>query len=146
MYLSSISSSTNAYSLTNSTGTSDLDSTPSYLDIGYKNGELESTTSGINASNGSLVDEEQLLLENLGPRRRELGEVIVFTCVYAIILITGVVGNICTCFVIAKNKHMHTATNYYLFSLAVSDVLTLILGKCLLNFVFTLYFRIRRHH
>ncbi|KAH9392547.1 G-protein coupled receptor, partial [Tyrophagus putrescentiae] len=37
-------------------------------------------------------------------------------------------GNICTCIVIARNKYMHTATNYYLFSLAVSDLLLLVLG------------------
>ncbi|XP_030756692.1 pyrokinin-1 receptor-like [Sitophilus oryzae] len=51
-----------------------------------------------------------------------------FTIVYAVIFVTGVVGNISTCFVIAKNKSMHTATNYYLFSLAVSDMLLLISG------------------
>lgn len=52
--------------------------------------------------------------------------VIPFTLVYTVIFITGVVGNISTCIVIAKNKIMHTATNYYLFSLAVSDLLLLI--------------------
>ncbi|XP_035212754.1 pyrokinin-1 receptor-like [Stegodyphus dumicola] len=50
------------------------------------------------------------------------------TLVYAVILMTGVIGNICTCIVIARNRYMHTATNYYLFSLAVSDLLLLILG------------------
>ncbi|XP_060527313.1 pyrokinin-1 receptor-like [Cylas formicarius] len=54
--------------------------------------------------------------------------VIPFTIVYAAIFVTGVVGNISTCVVIAKNKSMHTATNYYLFSLAVSDMLLLISG------------------
>ncbi|XP_076260514.1 pyrokinin-1 receptor-like [Rhynchophorus ferrugineus] len=54
--------------------------------------------------------------------------VIPFTIVYAIIFFTGVIGNISTCVVISKNKSMHTATNYYLFSLAVSDMLLLISG------------------
>lgn len=54
--------------------------------------------------------------------------VIPFTIVYAVIFLTGVIGNISTCIVIAKNKSMHTATNYYLFSLAVSDMLLLISG------------------
>ncbi|KAJ8921321.1 hypothetical protein NQ315_002935 [Exocentrus adspersus] len=49
-----------------------------------------------------------------------------FTIVYVIIFFTGVIGNVSTCVVIAKNKSMHTATNYYLFSLAVSDMLLLI--------------------
>ncbi|XP_054267456.1 pyrokinin-1 receptor-like [Macrosteles quadrilineatus] len=50
------------------------------------------------------------------------------TCLYAVILVSGVVGNISTCVVIARNKHMHTATNYYLFSLAISDLLLLLTG------------------
>lgn len=50
------------------------------------------------------------------------------TAVYAIILFTGLVGNVSTCIVIARNKSMHTATNYYLFSLAISDLLLLISG------------------
>ncbi|CAG9815525.1 unnamed protein product [Phaedon cochleariae] len=40
----------------------------------------------------------------------------------------GVIGNISTCVVIAKNKSMQTATNYYLFSLACSDLLLLLSG------------------
>ena len=33
--------------------------------------------------------------------------------------------------VIVKNKSMHTATNYYLFSLAISDLMILVLGNVL---------------
>lgn len=54
---------------------------------------------------------------------------IMLTVIYVIIFITGVLGNVVTCIVIAKNKGMHTAVNYYLFSLAVSDLLLLISGK-----------------
>jgi 7 transmembrane receptor (rhodopsin family) len=54
---------------------------------------------------------------------------ILLTVIYVIIFITGVLGNVVTCIVIAKNKGMHTAVNYYLFSLAVSDLLLLISGK-----------------
>lgn len=54
---------------------------------------------------------------------------IILTVVYLIIFITGVLGNVITCIVIARNKGMHTAVNYYLFSLAVSDLLLLISGK-----------------
>jgi len=42
---------------------------------------------------------------------------------------TGVIGNVTTCVVIARNSYMHTATNYYLFSLAISDMLSLVFGK-----------------
>lgn len=63
-----------------------------------------------------------------GPRRDPLYIVVPITVVYSIIFLTGVVGNVSTCIVIAKNKSMHTATNYYLFSLAVSDLLLLVCG------------------
>lgn len=54
---------------------------------------------------------------------------VLLTVIYVIIFITGVLGNVVTCIVIARNKSMHTAVNYYLFSLAVSDLLLLISGK-----------------
>lgn len=62
------------------------------------------------------------------PHRDPLYVVIPITIIYAAIFLTGIIGNISTCIVIAKNKHMHTATNYYLFSLAVSDLLLLLWG------------------
>lgn len=75
---------------------------------------------------------EYLLNEHLvamfGPKRDPLYVVIPITCIYLVIFVTGVVGNISTCIVIARNRSMHTATNYYLFSLAVSDFLLLIAG------------------
>lgn len=50
------------------------------------------------------------------------------TILYSFILITGIIGNIVTCVVILKNKYLHTTTNYYLFSLAISDLLLLTFG------------------
>lgn len=63
-----------------------------------------------------------------GPRRDPLYVVVPITVIYMIIFVTGVVGNISTCIVISKNRSMHTATNYYLFSLAISDFLLLLSG------------------
>lgn len=68
------------------------------------------------------------LLEEYILNRDPLHIVVPLTVIYCIIFIIGVVGNVSTCVVIAKNKHMHTATNYYLFSLAVSDILLLLSG------------------
>ncbi|KAM8887731.1 neuromedin-U receptor 1 [Synchiropus picturatus] len=48
--------------------------------------------------------------------------------IYLCIFLVGVLGNALTCTVIARNKVMWTPTNYYLFSLAVSDLLVLLLG------------------
>lgn len=61
-------------------------------------------------------------------RRDSLYIVLPITIIYVTIFLTGVIGNISTCVVIARNKSMHTATNYYLFSLAVSDLLLLVSG------------------
>ncbi|XP_068912117.1 pyrokinin-1 receptor-like isoform X3 [Tenebrio molitor] len=63
-----------------------------------------------------------------GPRRDPLAIVIPITVVYTLTFVSGVVGNVSTCIVIARNKSMHTATNYYLFSLAISDLLLLVSG------------------
>lgn len=65
------------------------------------------------------------------PVRDSLYIVIPLTIVYSIIFLTGMLGNIITCVVISRNKSMHTATNYYLFSLAVSDLLLLLSGLCI---------------
>ncbi|CAG7725864.1 unnamed protein product, partial [Allacma fusca] len=61
-------------------------------------------------------------------RRDPLIVVIPVTLIFSLILLIGLIGNVSTCVVIAKNSYMHTATNYYLFSLAVSDLLLLISG------------------
>lgn len=60
--------------------------------------------------------------------RDSLYVVIPITVIYTTIFLVGTVGNISTCIVIAKNKVMHTATNYYLFSLAISDLVLLFSG------------------
>ena len=51
------------------------------------------------------------------------------TAIYVTLFITGVVGNVATGVVIIRNRSMHTATNYYLFSLALSDLVILLLGE-----------------
>ena len=66
--------------------------------------------------------------ENALDRRDSLYIVLPITVIYVVIFFTGLIGNISTCVVIARNKSMHTATNYYLFSLAVSDLLLLVFG------------------
>lgn len=71
---------------------------------------------------------EFLQQEDSSIRRDPLYIVLPITVIYAVIFVTGLVGNVSTCVVIARNKSMHTATNYYLFSLAMSDLLLLISG------------------
>jgi hypothetical protein len=73
---------------------------------------------------------EDYLIRMLGPKHLPLAVVIPITIIYVTIFVSGVVGNAAVCVVIARNKSMRTATNYYLFSLAVSDLTLLLLGKC----------------
>jgi len=62
------------------------------------------------------------------PIRESLYVVIPMTLIYSLIFITGLVGNISTCIVIARTRILHSATNYYLFSLSISDLLLLLSG------------------
>jgi len=64
----------------------------------------------------------------LGPRRQDFSTAVPMTVVYALIFVTGLIGNVSTCVVIARNHYMHTTTNYCLFNLAISDLLMLLLG------------------
>uniref|UniRef100_A0AAN0LI00 Pyrokinin receptor GPCR protein n=1 Tax=Polyphagotarsonemus latus TaxID=1204166 RepID=A0AAN0LI00_9ACAR len=57
-----------------------------------------------------------------------LSMAIFMTILYFVVFLTGVTGNVGTCIVILRNKYMRTATNYYLFSLAVSDLTLLVFG------------------
>ncbi|TRZ00006.1 hypothetical protein DNTS_022348 [Danionella cerebrum] len=69
---------------------------------------------------------DEYLEKYLGPRRSPVFMPVCIT--YLLIFLVGALGNILTCIVIARNKVMRTPTNFYLFSLAVSDLLVLLLG------------------
>ncbi|CAL7936953.1 unnamed protein product [Xylocopa violacea] len=74
------------------------------------------------------LTEAEYLTKVLGPKYLPMKMVIPLTITYVIIFVTGIFGNIATCTVIIKNSSMQTATNYYLFSLAISDIILLVLG------------------
>ncbi|VTJ51558.1 Hypothetical predicted protein [Marmota monax] len=48
--------------------------------------------------------------------------------VYVLVFVVGVVGNLLVCLLILRDQAMKTPKNYYLFSLAVCDLLVLLLG------------------
>nr|ALM88323.1 neuropeptide receptor A27 [Chilo suppressalis] len=72
--------------------------------------------------------EEEMLWWMMGPRRLPLQEIVPISAVLLVIFLTGVAGNAAVCVVIVRHPAMHTATNYYLFSLALSDLLLLLFG------------------
>ncbi|XP_053154990.1 neuromedin-U receptor 2 [Hemicordylus capensis] len=73
-----------------------------------------------------LNSTEDYLAFLYGPRQSHLS--LPMTCVYVLIFIIGISGNLLVCLVILKQRNMRTPTNYYLFSLAVSDLLVLLFG------------------
>ncbi|KAG6460179.1 hypothetical protein O3G_MSEX011817 [Manduca sexta] len=87
---------------------------------------MSSFTGNTDSSVNTSIPVDPTLI--FGPQRDSLYIVLPITIIYTLIFITGVMGNIFTCIVIVRNKSMHTATNYYLFSLAMSDLLLLISG------------------
>lgn len=66
---------------------------------------------------------------SMAGRRDPMTVVLPVTICYALIFVAGVLGNVITCAVISRNRNMHTATNYYLFNLAISDLILLLSGK-----------------
>ncbi|MGH0173311.1 UNVERIFIED_CONTAM: hypothetical protein FKN15_074015 [Acipenser sinensis] len=82
-----------------------------------------------------FMSNEELLIKYLGPRRSSVFLPVCIT--YLTIFVVGACGNTLICIVIAQHKVMRTTTNYYLFSLAISDLLVLLLGMPLeLSLVF----------
>ncbi|XP_032387571.1 neuromedin-U receptor 1 [Etheostoma spectabile] len=72
------------------------------------------------------LSEEEYLAKQLGlPRSPAFLPVSV---IYLTIFMVGVLGNSLTCIVILRHRVMQTRTNYYLLSLAASDLLVLLLG------------------
>jgi hypothetical protein len=65
----------------------------------------------------------------LGVQTLPLPVVVPLTVLFVLISITGVIGNSMVCMVIARHPGMNTATNYYLFSLALSDITILVFGE-----------------
>ena len=73
------------------------------------------------------------MLVVLGPKQMEDSyTLIIITVFYLTVFVTGIIGNISVCNVIIRSSHLHTAMNYYLVSLAIADLLIIILGNILI--------------
>jgi len=42
---------------------------------------------------------------------------------YGIVILLSLIGNVAVLFVVARNKRMHTPTNYFIVNLAISDIM-----------------------
>jgi len=89
--------------------------------------DADAATTTSNAT--EYFDVSAYLQRHLGLRMRPPVESAILTIVYCAIFTTGVVGNVCTGVVVWRRAYLHTPTNLYLCSLAISDLLTLLLGE-----------------
>lgn len=115
---------TNITSLSSSNSSDNITDHTSDVSVLPNNGFA---TNGIFYVNGSVANHN--IPTEPDDVRDALWIVIPISIIYSTIFVIGVLGNVITCFVISKNKSMHTATNYYLFSLAISDLLLLLTGN-----------------
>ncbi|KAM8706837.1 hypothetical protein ACLKA7_011005 [Drosophila subpalustris] len=110
--------------------------TPPYSDLQMFHNEkfFLNLTQVLNISADNLTNllqglEPQDLLEQAEPTMAtNLGLLTTLSVGYALIFIAGILGNLITCIVISRNNFMHTATNFYLFNLAISDLILLCSG------------------
>ena len=80
------------------------------------------------ANNDTGVDE--FLLAALGPQQMDnRALLLIVTIFYAVVFVTGLVGNLSVCLVITRSRSLHSAMNYYLVSLAVADLTIILLGR-----------------
>lgn len=73
------------------------------------------------AQNTSTPDLLEAAVKNEVGYRDPLSIILPISVCYLIILVTGILGNVITCVVIANNKTMHTATNYYVISICINE-------------------------
>ena len=87
------------------------------------------TTASSIVDSTTTPDKAKYIADHLGAQHLPLTTIIPISVVYSTIFIVGVLGNVATISVILKNKYMHTPTNVYLANLAISDLLTHLVGK-----------------
>ncbi len=76
----------------------------------------------------SEEDKNEFLFNRLGPVRLDLEKSVALTFLYAILFVVGCTGNFLTCIIILCNSYMRVPPNFFLFSLAIADIVTLMGG------------------
>ena len=79
--------------------------------------------------NLTAAQKERYLLSAHGPKHMETTLATGMTVFYAFLFLLGVPGNLLTCLIIFMNSYMRASPNYFLFNLAVADIITLVIGK-----------------
>lgn len=79
--------------------------------------------------NLSRIDKDDYLATMLGPKQLDLTRSTLMTTLYSLLFLIGFTGNFLTCIIILCNSYMRVPANFFLFSLAIADIITLIGGK-----------------
>ena len=114
---------------TSSLTTSSLSSSFSSFHEGEAVAEAYNATTMTTPSLATELERAAYIERHLGARHLPLTTIIPISLVYFCIFVVGVLGNVSTCLVIFKNKYMQTPTNLYLANLAISDLMTHLVGK-----------------
>ena len=77
----------------------------------------------------SDLDRKVLLEVDQGPQRMAKGSAVSLTIYYCFLFTVGVPGNLLTCLIICTNSYMRTPSNFFLVSLALTDLLSIIYGE-----------------
>ena len=76
------------------------------------------------------------LAQHLGAPHLPFAAIVPISALYAVIFAVGVFGNAVAIVVIAKNKYMQTTTNVFLANLALADLLTHLIGRLEMMYLF----------
>jgi len=49
--------------------------------------------------------------------------IVILSSLYENVILSSLIGNVSVLFVVARNKRMHTPTNYFIVNLAISDIM-----------------------
>ncbi|CAC5360094.1 GPR83 [Mytilus coruscus] len=86
--------------------------------------QIENLFKNINGTN--KTDIEEILKQNNtldDPVQFDINRAIVLIPSFGILTIITIFANVFVCYVIAKNRHMHTVTNLFIANMAISDLL-----------------------
>jgi hypothetical protein len=97
--------------------------------VRVEGGAMENSSKEMCVNKSGGLDMWSYVQQNRGVQQQPLEMAIPLTVVNVLIFVSGLLGNTAVCIVIIKHRSLHTATNYYLFNLAISDLTLLIFGK-----------------
>ena len=75
------------------------------------------------------TEKDAYILRRYGPKQYEQNTAVPMTVFYLVLFVAGVPGNLLTCLIILWNSYMRAPPNFFLFNLAIVDIITLTMGK-----------------